>query len=48
VTAAAVLNWFGLAVSLAGALIAGIGISQTWRQFRPEGARFLGAVLRLG
>jgi hypothetical protein len=42
VTAAAVLNWFGLAVSLAGALIAGIGISQTWRQFRPEGARFWG------
>jgi hypothetical protein len=42
VTAADVLTWSGLALSLAGTAIAAIGIGQTWRQFHPEGARFWG------
>jgi hypothetical protein len=40
VTAAEALSWSGLALTLVGTAIAALGISQTWRQFRPEGARF--------
>jgi len=42
VTAPAVLSWCGLALSVIGTAIAAIGIRETWRQFRPEGARFWG------
>lgn len=40
--AAGVLSWSGLALSLIGTAIAALGIRETWRQFRPEGARFWG------
>jgi hypothetical protein len=40
--AAEVLSWSGLALSLIGTAIAALGISQTWRQFHPAGARFWG------
>jgi uncharacterized membrane protein len=40
--AAGVLSWSGLALSLVGTAIAALGIRETWRQFRPEGARFWG------
>jgi hypothetical protein len=42
VTAGEVLSWSGLALSLVGTGVAALGISETWRQFRPEGARFWG------
>lgn len=41
-TAAEVLSWSGLALSLIGTGVAALGISATWRQFHPEGARFWG------
>jgi hypothetical protein len=42
VTVPAVLSWSGLALSVIGTAIAALGIRETWRQFRPEGARFWG------
>jgi hypothetical protein len=42
VTAGEVLSWSGLALSLVGTGVAALGISEIWRQFRPEGARFWG------
>jgi hypothetical protein len=42
VTASEALSWSGLALSLVGTAIAALGITETWRQFRPEGARFWG------
>jgi hypothetical protein len=41
-TVVEVLGWLGLGLSLVGTAIAAAGIGQTWRQFRPEGARFWG------
>jgi hypothetical protein len=40
VTAAEVLSWTGLALTVVGTAIAAVGILETWRQFRPDGARF--------
>lgn len=42
-TAADVLSWSGLGLTLVGTAIAALGIGETWRQFRPEGARFWGS-----